>query len=297
MTVVGTNKHTYRIIPDWPQLPGGWELDQVPGVAVDEDDNVYAFTRSEHPIIVFDSDGRYLDSWGEGLFAGAHGMRFAPDGTLWLVDHRDHTIKRFTKEGDHLQTLGTPGVAGEQGDPFNLPTDVHVDVDGRIYVSDGYGNSRVHVFSAHGDHIRSWGREGVGEGDFNTPHNVWVHRNRVYVSDRENSRIQIFDPTGVHLDTWTDFILPTAIYIDAEDAMYVAELRNRVTIVDLQGRVLGRWGRFPSREPGQFIAPHGLVVDSTGAIYVSEVMEGRRIQKFVPLHAGDGQSVRSGDGA
>jgi len=279
---VGSGDHVYEVVEGWAKLPTGWEFTQVGGVAVDREDNVFVFNRSEHPVIVFDSDGNYRRSWGEGRFPCAHGMCFARDGSLWLVDSRDHTVKHFSAAGAHLQTLGAPDAPGADGEPFNRPTDVAAAPNGDLYISDGYGNSRVHVFDSRGEYLKSWGQSGVGPGDFNLPHNIWVHTDgRVLVSDRENHRIQIFDLDGKHLDTWTNFIQPTDIYVDSAGAIYVAELRNRITILDSRGRVLARWGRIPSSDPGMFFAPHAVWTDSRGDLYVGEVLEGQRVQKFI----------------
>ena len=162
-----------------------------------------------------------------------------------------------------------------------------VSSNGDLYVSDGYGNTRVHVFSDSGDYKFSWGQTegmpGVWDGDFNLPHNIWIHKDVVYVADRENQRIQVFGLDGSHVENWTDFIQPTDIYIDANDIAYVGELRNRVSICDLNGNVITRWGRFPTDEPGMFYAPHGIWVDSRGDLYVGEVLEGQRLPK-IPSH-------------
>ncbi|MDP7090329.1 MAG: peptidyl-alpha-hydroxyglycine alpha-amidating lyase family protein [Dehalococcoidia bacterium] len=280
----GSGDFVYELIPDWAKLPDGWVFTQVAAVAVDKDDNVYAFNRSEHPIIVFDRDGNFIKSFGEGDFPNAHGMCFANDGTLWLADNGDHTVKRYTTAGECLMVLGSRDEPDETGGPFNKPTDVTVSSNGDVYISDGYGNTRVHVFSDSGEYKFSWGQTnglpGVWDGDFNLPHNIWIHKDVVYVADRENHRVQVFNLDGSHRATWTDFIQPTDIYIDGNDIAYVGELRNRVSIVDLDGNVLSRWGRFPSQDPGQFYAAHGIWADSRGDVYVGEVLKGQRLQKF-----------------
>ncbi|MBM3958725.1 MAG: hypothetical protein FJ314_02980 [SAR202 cluster bacterium] len=280
---LGNGKFTYELVPNWAKLPAGWQFKQVAGVAVSDKDEVYVFNRSEHPVIVFDRDGNMLRTWGEGHFKSAHGICFGRDGSVWLADNGDHTVKHFTVDGKLLLTLGTKDKEGSDGEPFNKPTDVSVAPNGDVYVSDGYGNHRVHVFTPDGKLKFSWGQKGpvaVGEGDFNLPHNIWVNKDRVYVADRENHRVQIFDLQGKHLETWTDFIQPTDIYIDKRGIAYVAELRNRISICDLNGKVLSRWGRFATKEPGMFFAPHGIWTDSRGDLYIGEVLEGQRIQKF-----------------
>ena len=278
---VGSGKYMYEVVEGWGKLPEGWEFKQVAGVAVDREDNVHVFNRSPHPVIVFDRSGKFLRSWGEGQFKNAHGITIAADGSFWLADNGDHTVKHFSADGKHIVTLGTPGVEAQPGEPFRKPTDVAAAPNGDVYISDGYGNSRVHVYSPDGKLKKSWGQPGVGEGDFNTPHNIWVDRKgRVLVADRENHRVQVFDLDGRHLATWPDFIQPTDIHVDKDGTVYVAELRNRVTICDGKGRVLSRWGRVPTADPGHFRAPHGIWVDSHGDLYVGEVLEGQRIQKF-----------------
>ena len=279
---VGDGEFKYELVEGWGNLPDGWVYKQVAAVAVDPQDRVYVFNRSDHPVIIFDREGNFLSAWGEGLFPNAHGMCFGVDGSLWLADNGNHTVRNFTTDGELIRTLGTEGVANDN-EPFNMPTDVAVASNGDVYVSDGYGNTRVHVFS-NGALKFSWGQTegipGVWDGDFNLPHNIWIHKDLVYVADRENHRVQVFNLDGSHAATWTDFIQPTDIFIDQDDVAYVAELRNRISISDLSGNVKSRWGRFPTDEPGMFKAPHGIWVDSHGDLYVGEVLEGQRIQKF-----------------
>jgi DNA-binding beta-propeller fold protein YncE len=284
--IVGSGDFRYELVEDWAKLPDGWVFTQVGAVAVDENDDVYVFNRSEHPIIVFNRDGEFQRSFGEGHFPSAHGMCFGKDGSLWLADSSDHTVKNFTRFGEHIRTLGVVDEPHEN-EPFNKPTDVTVASNGDLYISDGYGNNRVHVFTAEGEYKWSWGQTeregGVWDGDFNLPHNIWIHKDLVYVADRENHRVQVFDLDAKHVETWPDFIQPTDVYVDNNDIAYVAELRNRISISDLHGNVITRWGRFPTHDPGMFIAPHGIWTDSHGDLYVGEVLEGQRLQKFKRL--------------
>ncbi|MEX0761047.1 MAG: peptidyl-alpha-hydroxyglycine alpha-amidating lyase family protein [Dehalococcoidia bacterium] len=281
MVTVGHGLHTYDVVHGWGTLPPGWSLGPVAAVTVDADDNVYVVNRSERPVIVLSREGDYLRSWGTGRFKSVHGIAFARDGSLWLADRGDHTVKNFSTAGAHLRTLGLPDTPAPEGEPFNGPTDVAVAANGDLYVSDGYGNNRVHVFRSDGVYLKSWGDAGVGEGDFNLPHSIAIHRDgRVMVADRENHRIQVFDLDGKHLDTWTDFIQPAGLHVGRDGTVYVAELRNRVTMVDPWGRIIARWGRRPSTEPGLFVAPHAVCVDSHGDLYVGEVDDVGRIQKF-----------------
>jgi DNA-binding beta-propeller fold protein YncE len=169
------------------------------------------------------------------------------------------------------------------GGPFNYPTDVAMSHNGEFYVSDGDRNCAVHKFSAEGKYLFSWGAPGDGPGQFNRPHSVWEADGRVYVADRNNNRIQIFTPEGKYLDQWGGFVQPAKIYVDRNGVMYVAELKGRVSILDLKGNVLARWGDPVTRalDVGMFAAAHSLWVDSRGDFYVGEVFKAKRIQKFV----------------
>ncbi|MFQ5860555.1 MAG: peptidyl-alpha-hydroxyglycine alpha-amidating lyase family protein [Dehalococcoidia bacterium] len=293
--LVGSGKLTYEVAEGWGRLPPGWVWDQVPAVAVDSRDRVHVFSRGLHPVMVFDRDGNLLTSWGEGLFDDPHGICIGPDDHIYLVDRGAHVVMKFTPEGQLLMTLGKRGQPSEGGEPFvrlgrtispggepfNLPTDVALSPAGEIYVSDGYGNSRVHRFSPDGRLLLSWGTAGDGPRQFNLPHSVWIDQyGRVYVADRENHRIQLFTPEGEYLTQWTGFRQPCKIFMDAEEYIYVAELGHRVSILDRDGQLQARWGG-EGKAPGQFIGSHGIWADSRGDIYVGEALQGQRVQKFV----------------
>jgi len=282
MLTAGMGEFTYEVAEGWGKLPEGWEFSRVAGVVVDSRDRVYVFNRSAHPMMVFDRDGKFLKSWGEGMFATPHGICIGSDDCIYLADSGNHTVRKFTTDGDLLMTLGTEGVEGADGSPFRRPTDVALSPSGEIYVSDGYGNSRVHKYSPDGKLLMSWGESGDGDGQFNLPHGIFVSRyNLVYVADRENHRIQVFTPEGRFVSWWTGFRQPCTLFIDREDNVYVPELQHRISILNLNGELLARWGEKESRDPGQFVAPHTACVDSRGDLYVGEVLEGQRIQKFV----------------
>ena len=259
------------------------------GVAVDSKDDVYVFNRGEHPVIVFDRDGNFLRSWGEDMYAPrTHGIHIAPDDTVYCANDAMHTIQKFTPEGKLLMTLGTersPAPVWE-GQPFNRPTHAAVSpVTGDIYVSDGYGNCRVHRFSQDGKHILSWGEPGIDPGQFIRPHNVVIDNDdNIYIADRENHRIQVFDANGGFLTMWSNIHRPDGICLDSEGNFFVGELNgmggmegcpglgHRVSIYNLQGKLQARFGH-PDEGEGadQFIAPHGAAVDSRGDLYVGDV--------------------------
>ena len=212
------SKLKYEVMEGWEQLPEGYAHRDAVGVAVDPNDRVYVITRYDSRVIVYERDGTYVDSWGEEVFTSrTHCIRFGPDGSVYTVDDGDHTVRKFTPDGKLLMILGTPGVASDTGynpaglpdtysklatithggAPFNKPTGVAIASNGELYVSDGYGNARIHRFSPDGRLIQSWGKPGTGAGEFNLPHDIWVAENdNVLVADRENDRIQIFSADG-----------------------------------------------------------------------------------------------------
>jgi DNA-binding beta-propeller fold protein YncE len=299
-----TNALSYEVVAGWEQLPAGYEHRDVAGVAVDSEDRVFLICRGDHPIIVYDRQGNFLRSWGQGEFTyRTHGITVDPDGMLYCTDDGNHTVRRFTPEGKLLLTLGTlntpsdtgydgkdTGTVSRPAGPFNRPTNLAVGPKGDLYVSDGYGNCRVHRFAPTGALKQSWGVPGSGPGQFFLPHGIAVAADgRVFVCDRENDRIQIFSPDGEYLGEWTDTQRPTHLVFDAHGRAYVSELwwhpgqtsrrhgpiqdarYGRVSVYDKDGRVLARWGSAEACAPGSFAAPHGLAVDSRGDVYVSEV--------------------------
>jgi DNA-binding beta-propeller fold protein YncE len=301
---VGSGEFCYQAMPEWEQLLPEWTFVEVVGVATDSKDQVYVFNRGEHPVIVFEPDGKFLTSWGEGLFTRAHGIFIGPDDTVYCTDDSGHTVRRFTLDGRLLLTLGTHGVPShtgvvnndyrtihQAGPPFNLPTNLALSPEGAMYVTDGYGNARVHKFSPDGRLLLSWGSPGSGPGQFHLPHGIAVSsEGRVYVADRENSRIQVFSPNGEFLDEWTDVARPTEVFVDDQQNIYVSELGwraglfpgmqapgsdpigGRVSVFSQQGELQARWGG--GRTPcavGDFFAPHDIWLDSKRNLYVSEV--------------------------
>ena len=282
--VFGQGTHQYTVHENWWTLPEGWEFGWVPAVAVDSQDRVYVYSRSEHPMVVFDRDGNFIDSWGDDILKDAHGIFIDADDNIYCTEREPHVIRKFTTDGELLMTLGTPDVPGADGEPFNLPTDFALGPDGEMYISDGYGNARVHKYSPDGELIKSWGQPGTGPGEFDLPHCVRVDpRNRLMVADRENNRIQFFTLDGEYIEEWGDLLQPDTIYIDDDDLVYIAELGQRVTIMTLDGEVISQWGsERGSTVPGEFLAcPHGIWLDSHGDIYVGEVQADARLQKFI----------------
>jgi len=277
----GTPPYVYDLDSDWPRLPNGWVLEDVGGVAVDAADKVYVFHRGDHPMIVFDREGQVLDSWGDGVFNRPHGVDVGPDGSVYCTDDGDHTVRKCAPDGTVLMTIGIPGAPAPamSGAPFNRCTHTALSPDGEIYVSDGYANARVHKFTAQGELMFSWGSPGSGPSQFDLPHNICTDdQGRVIVADRENDRIQVFDASGVLLDTWIGLRRPCALCRaqKGQAGVVVGELGRgpggappRVTLMGAQGQALARIGDLPGPTP--FSAPHGIAVDCRGDLYVGEV--------------------------
>ena len=253
--IFGSGDFKYEVVEDWGTLPSGYELVQ-------------------------ESDGTFIKAWKE-TFNVPHGMRIGPDGNIYLADQGSHLVLKYAPDETLILKLGNPDqpsdtgktqiapasggdgfLVEKPGSPFNQPTGVAVNSDGDIFVSDGYGNCRVHKFNSNGDLLMSWGVPGIEHpGEFHLPHGIGLdNQGRLLVADRENHRIQLYTQQGEHID--------------------VPELGSRMSILDSDGNLLARWGGEESKESGLFIAPHSAAVDSRGDLYIGEVLEGSRLQKF-----------------
>ena len=202
-----TSATEFEPVPFWAKLPMGVTFKgDATSVATDSDDNVYVFNRGSHPVAVFDSSGNFLEGWGQGEFDRPHGIAVDDDDNLYFVDDGGHFVQKRTREGQVIFTLGDRGnpAPWQGGGMFNRPTGVCINPDnGDFFVSDGYGNSRVHKFDADGNHIKSWGEPGTGPGQFSLPHNIAMSgTDRVVVCDRENFRVQVFTTDGEFVDQW-----------------------------------------------------------------------------------------------
>jgi len=288
---LGSGEHRYRVVENWAKLPDGWELGDVAAVAVDSTDTVYVFNRGEHPMIVFNREGNFLRNRGEDLFTRAHGIHVGPDDALYCTDDGDHTVRKCTTDGKVLLEIGIPGTPAPfmSGEPFHRCTHTALSPDGHLFVSDGYGNACVHKYSPDGRLVHSWGEPGADAGQFNVVHNIVADdEGWIYVADRENHRVQIFDTNGKYETQWKNLHRPCGLYMPRGKCPHcfigelgpgmainrsIPNLGPRLSIVTNQGELVvclgGEAG--PGLEPGKFLAPHGLAIDSHGDIYVGEV--------------------------
>lgn len=296
----------YEVVHGWPSLPEGRILGQATGVAVDTHNHVFVFHRAgrewsepfpsepiESPtIMMFAGDsGALLAEWGEELFVMPHGLAVDEQNNIWVTDVGRHQVFKFTHDGTLLLTVGTDRVTGADSTHFNLPTDVAVLPNGEFYVSDGYANSRVVKFSSTGQFEFQWGTKGSGPGQFDLPHGIALDRQvRVFVADRSNARIQVFDTQGRFITEWKSEALgrPYAVAIGANAKVYVIDGgdqpqeppdRSRALRLTMSGTIETIFGRFGNYD-GQFRLGHDIAVGNDGAVYVVDAW-GMRVQKFV----------------
>ena len=281
--------------------PSPWHFGQVVAVATTKDGNILVFHRGAHPIMEFDPEGKFLRSWGDGMISegkvtrvepkdrapgasgytavygppgcyscGAHSARVDPEGNIWVVDAGAHVVYKMNAQGRVTLQLGTKGVSGTDSTHFNLPTDVGFAPNGDIYVSDGYGSARVVKYTADGEYLLQWGKRGTGPGEFGLPHNLVVDaQGRVYVTDRDNQRIQVFDSKGKFLDQWKDVVGVSTLFMTKDQHIWTGGvLRN------LKGEVVAR---LPGN-PGD-VTMHGATVTESGDVFIAQLSG--MVQKFV----------------
>jgi sugar lactone lactonase YvrE len=294
----------------WAQLPKGRSFGYISAIDVDRSGNIWV---ADHcggsvctdpkvaPVVELTPSGKYLKSFGAGMFVSPHGIFVDRDDNIWVTDSESKdgkgaVVVKFNQNGKVLMTLGKPGVAGPGDDVFGQPTDVAVAQNGDIFVSDGHGgdgNARILKFSKDGKFIKTWGAKGSGPGQFNTPHAlVFDSRGRLFVADRGNSRIQIFDQDGNPLAEWRQFGTPSGLFIDRNDTLYVT---NTASPKDATGLRKGIY--IGSAEDGAVTAfipsigadakgaggmvGEGVAVDHEGSVYWSETAGGMTVRKFI----------------
>lgn len=241
----------YRPGVSWGQLPEGRKWGSSASVTTAPDGTIWVADRcgnsgaggttcggpsaNVNPIFQFDTSGKLLKSFGAGLFVSPHKLEVDKDGFLWLADNGGDQVFKLTPEGKVLMTLGKKGVAGSGLDEFDAPTDVAIAPNGDIFVADGHsgggaatGNARIMKFDRNGKFLKTWGKKGMGPGEFDVPHTLALDsRGRLFVGDRQNNRIQIFDQNGKFIAQWFQFGRPSGMHIDKNDVLYVADSESR----------------------------------------------------------------------
>jgi peptidylamidoglycolate lyase len=301
-----TSEDNYSVVHGWPLLPTGRVLGRASGVEVDSHNHVFVFHSADREwadpfpakaveaptVVVFDGDtGELIAEWGRSMFVMPHGLSIDNADNIWVTDVGRHQIFKFSHDGELLLTLGEDRVPGADNQHFNLPTDVAVLDDGGFFVSDGYENSRVVKFSSNGEFQFQWGSQGSKQGQFDLPHGIAVdNEGRVYVADRSNARVQVFDLEGSYVSEWRgpEIGRPYGIVIGRDDKAYVIDGgdqpldppdRSRAVRLSLNGKVETAFGRFGNYD-GQFQVGHDIAVGEDGAVYVVDIL-GQRVQKFL----------------
>lgn len=302
----------YELVKNWLDLPQGLILGNPTGISIDTNQNIVVFHRSDREwdffgsmpdkpiqnktiLIINKESGKLINSWGDNLFIMPHGLKVDDKNNIWVTDVGLHQVFKFSYDGKPLLKLGEARVAGNDSLHFDKPTDIAIAKDGSFYVSDGYGNSRVIKFSATGKYLFEWGKKGNKESEFNVPHGISLDAfNNVYVADRENNRIQIFDSAGKFIKQFSEnsFGAICAVVVDksklfAVDDFTFLKVKHRGSdafILDTTNKVQTRFGRSGSYE-GNTSWYHDLTVDKDENIYVGDIL-GNTIQKFrkAPTH-------------
>jgi DNA-binding beta-propeller fold protein YncE len=303
----------YRTVENWAKLPDGRKLGQTISVAIDPDGkSIWVFERcggtsceasNVAPVLKFDAQGNLIKSFGAGMFVFPHGLHVDRDGNVWVTDGRGkagkgHQVTKFSPDGKVLMTLGAPGATGDDPGVFNAPSDVLVAPTGDIFVADGHGgdtNARIVKFAKDGTFLKTWGKKGSGPGEFNVPHRLAMDsQGRLFVADRSNNRIQIFDQDGKFLGEWRQFGRPSGVFIDKNDTLYVADSESNITQNPgfRRGLRIGsaRDGKvtafipdpLPAKDgsgPGTGSAAEGVAADADGNVYGAEV-DSRKLMRY-----------------
>jgi len=306
---VSAQDNPYRVVEGWAKLPEGRSWGSTAAVDVDSNDHIWVAERcganscagsNLSPILEFDPSGKLLRSFGAGMFVFPHGICVDKEGNVWVTDGdgkdgKGHQVFKFSPDGRVLMTLGKAGVAGDGPDTFNRPSDVIVAPNGDIFVADGHGgdsNARIVKFSKDGKFIKSWGKKGIAPDEFDTPHGLaFDSKGRLFVADRNNNRIQIFDQEGSFIEQWTQFSRPSGIFIDVKDNIYVADSESNsvrrhpgwkrgIRIGNISDGFVTAFIPDPVETVKGTSAAEGVAADSKGNVYGAEV-GAKALKKYV----------------
>ena len=270
------------------KFPAGLEFDSIGSVDMTADNHLLVLNRGAKPFLEFDEHGTLVRAFGEeGVFSRAHGLRIDKDGNMWVSDVGAHFVRKYDKDGNTLLTIGTPGTAGEWNEAagthlLNQPNETALDSMGNLYIVTGHGpvEPRVLKFGADGKFIKQWGSKGTGPGEFFAAHSIEIDANdTLYIADRENMRIQLFDADGNYQTEWKFNAMVCGIYLHTDGFMYMTSgFDGEFAKLDMTGKLLGSLGS-PGMGNGQFGEAHYLVLDAEHNVFVADVVN-KRVQKY-----------------
>jgi len=270
----------YRPVPHGLQIPADVEMGAPSSVDWTSEGRLLVLNRGPNPLMEFEPDGTFVRSWGQGEYIRPHGMRVDDDGNIWTTDVNGHTVRKMSPSGDVQMTLGVHGEPGEwavgsKTGRLTEPTDVAIGLDGEIFVLVGHGRGepRLLKFDESGTLLQTWGGQGTGPGEFDTPHSIVVDADGlVYVADRQNRRVQIFDADGTYLSERAYKGLPCGLFIDADGQMYmVSGFAGEILRLDENGKAIGATGQ-PGQGLGEFGEAHYMTIAPNGDIYVADTV-------------------------
>jgi DNA-binding beta-propeller fold protein YncE len=255
----------------WPE---GVQMGALSSVQVAPNGHVYVLHRGEHPMLEFDASHKYLRGWGDGLFKVAHGLRIDAAGNIWTTDNGNHAVRKFSKDGKLLQTLGEVDVPGGGKDHFRSPDDIVIDSRGDLFVADS-GNGRIVHLTAAGAYAGEWGGKGEAPGQFKTAHGLAIDpQDRIYVADRGNNRVQVFKRDGTLIAVWSGFGNPFGLLVAGPELLVSEGDIHKIFHLDRDGKIAASWGG-----PSVLQLPHFMAMDPGGRLLVAEV-NGKRVQIF-----------------
>src|SRR5262249_53141579 len=275
----------YRPVPANLILPDGMKMGAPSSVAILAGGDILVFNRGEHPFMEFDAKGTLVRTFGEGRYVRPHGMRLDSEGNIWTTDVAGHTVTKMSSRGEVLMTLGTRGQPGSWNETSHLmqePADIAFGPQGDVFVVEGHGRGegRVLRFNKSGTLLASWGGIGKAPGPFDQPHSILVNDGQVFVADRENRRVQIFDLNGKYIKEWKFAGLPCGLYLSADRQLYLASgFAGQILRLDANGKAIGMMGQ-PGKGLGEFGEAHYMTFTPDGDIYVADTINAV-LHKFV----------------
>jgi DNA-binding beta-propeller fold protein YncE len=270
-------------------MPDGIAFDSVADVDIDANGHVIVLHRGPQALLEFDSDGRFIRAFGEGLFRRSHSLDIDRDGNYWTTDFATQLVMKLSPSGEVLMTIGTVGEAGNWDEDagihlFDQPNDIAFDSAGNFYVTQGHGSAEPMVlkFDRDANFIKSWGSRGTLPGDFAVPHSIVIDEDDLlYIADRENRRIQVFDTDGNFVKGWLYYGMACSLELHGNEIYMTTGFDGQIVKLDKRdGSVLGVTG-MPGDGLGEFGEAHFLAVSDDDEIYVADVVN-RRVQKYVP---------------